>query len=122
MPSYDTNFRTLAVGALTNLYNGATVTIHAGTAGTGDTLATLTLPGSPWGTASSGNRGLASSIQVTISATGTAQSYRCVLTGGQVETGTIGTSGTDMITSTTSLVSGGTFTITAWDNSFPASS
>ena len=108
--------------ARTALFTSGTIKIYSGAqpadpsvAPTGTLLATLTMDATPVGAASGGTASLNDlPLSVNAVATGTAGYYRIATSGGTaIEDGSCGTSGTDMILSTTSLVSGVAVTITA---------
>lgn len=99
--------------------------VAAGSAQTGTLLATLTLPSDVFAAATSGGISLNAVSSVTAVASGTAASFCFYRTGdtaitssaGSTDrrmTGSLGTSGTDMIIDTTSVVLGGTVAMSGW--------
>ena len=97
-------------------YNTATLTIKAGAT----TLATHTLAG--FTTSNSGSNGVATANAIadaTIAANGTADSAE-LTAAGKTYTLTLGTSGTDVIVSTTNYISGETSSVNSFVVTFPA--
>ena len=97
-------------------YNTATLVIKAGAT----TLATHTLAG--FVTSNSGANGLATAnviADVTIAATGTADSAELTASG-KTYTLTLGTSGAEIIVSTTNYISGETSSVNSFAVTFPA--
>lgn len=93
-----------------------------GTAPTGTLLATFTLSDPAFGSASTGVATLGSVSSVSAVATGTAGWFRAADSDGTaVFDGTVGTSGAQLNLNTTSIVSGGTVSITSGTVTAPAS-
>lgn len=99
----------------TLLFYSGSVPANCAAAATGTLLGTITLPATSMGTPSAGAVSLAGTWAGTASGTGTAGYFR-VLDGSSVchEQGTAGTSGTDMILSSTSFTSGQAFSISTY--------
>lgn len=114
--------RNAMLDALADLFDVATLTIRTGSApgagntATGTVLATITLPTPAFG-AAAGTVAKAGTWQdASADATGTAAHFRIVATGGAIIEGTCTATGGggDLELSTTSLISGTPFTITAF--------
>jgi len=114
-----------ALNAVTALLNSGFIRIYTGTqpsldgAVTGTLLATMTFGSTAFGASSAGTATANAITSGTAGNTGTAGYFALVESGGStvVGTGTCGTSGTDMILNSTSIVSGASvscssFTIT----------
>lgn len=114
--------RNAMLDALADLFDGATMTIRTGAApsasaiASGTVLATITLP-TPAFAAAAGTVAKAGTWQdASADATGTAGHFRIVASGGAVIEGTCTATGDggDLQLSTTSLISGTPFTVTAF--------
>lgn len=106
---------TVGNAGLLRIYTGS-APADCGTAASGTLLAELTC-GSPFaGAASSGVLTVTNPGGVSASNTGTAGYYRVYKSDGTtcVAQGTVGTSGADLNLNTTSILTGGTVTVTAW--------
>jgi hypothetical protein len=121
--SFDTGIGRLAV------LSGSAVA--AASAQTGTVLATFTLPSDVFAAASGGGIALNAVSNITAGATGTAGSFIFYNTGETAIgssaistdnriTGSLGTSGTDMIIDNTSITSGGTLVMSGWTWNAPA--
>lgn len=88
----------------------------------GTLLATLTASDPAFGAASNGVATAAAiSPDTNIDNTGTAAHWRWKDSDGEVHAqGTVGTSGADLIVTTTAFVAGGTISITSWTMTMPA--
>lgn len=107
--------------ALIRIYDGTPPANAQAALSGNNTLATFTLP-TPSGTVSGDTLtlDLDPDIEVTASATGTATFFRVLTSGGtSVAQGSAGTSGTDMILTSTSITSGQTVRATLASLSFP---
>lgn len=122
--------RDAMVDAGNDLLASGTVQIRTGTppgvdqTATGTLLATFTLDATPFN-ASSGGTATAADLPLSTTpvANGTAGYYRAIDSGASaVREGSCGTSGADMILSTTSLTTSNDVEITAWSTSQPAGS
>lgn len=120
--------RNAAGTALTALLNTGSIEIRTGTspgvdsAATGTLLGTLPLSATAFGTWAAGSA-TANAITQDASAdnTGTAGYFRALDSGsGAVIDGDVGTSGTDMILNSVSIVAGATIDITSWVINHPA--
>lgn len=114
---FNTTLRNTLADELAGVLGYATLTIYTGSqpasannAATGTALAVFTLAG--YDAAASGSATLTASVPTTADATGTAGWARFT-DGSNVVDGTVGTSGTDFIISTTAITSGGTVTLTS---------
>lgn len=115
--------------AVTALLNGGSLRIYAGTKPAGpDTalggatlLATLTLSATAFGSASNGVASANSITAGTAGATGTAAFYRAFASNGSTAVcdGEVGTSGSDLNLSTTSIVSGAEVSVSSWQLTLP---
>lgn len=116
-----------AITALLNAGGAGTLEIRSGaqpadpaTAATGTLLATLTLSATAFAAASSQSAALNAVTSATAAATGTAGWFRLKTNGGTgVVDGTVGTSGAELNLSSTSIVSGGTVSITSGSITLP---
>lgn len=107
---------TVGTSATLKIFSGAEPANCAAADPTG-LLATITLPASPWGSASAGAIALAGTWSVSASGTGTAASFRiydnvptCHIQGNITATG----GGGDMTLDNTSIASGQTITVTTF--------
>ena len=114
MPSLNTAARNTAAGLLAGTYASGTLVIYAGAT----TLVTHTIAG--FGAAASGVVTANAIANATVAASGTATSAKMIAGGNEV-TLSVGTSGTEVVMSTTALVAGGTSTITSLTLTMPAS-
>jgi hypothetical protein len=114
MPSLNTAARNTAAGLLAGTYASGTLVIYAGAT----VLVTHTIAG--FGAAASGVVTANAIANATVAASGTATSAKMIAGGNEV-TLSVGTSGTEVVMSTTALVAGGTSTITSLTLAMPAS-
>jgi hypothetical protein len=114
MPSLNAAARNTAAGLLAGTYASGTLVIYAGAT----VLVTHTIAG--FGAAAAGVVTANAISNATVAATGTATSAKMIAGGNEV-TLSVGTSGTEVVMSTTALVSGGTSTITSLTLTMPAS-
>jgi hypothetical protein len=123
----DTDLRNALATAFTNQFPaGSTIEIRTGTqpasannAASGTLLATITLPSTPFGSASGGAISKNGTWSATISTSGTA-GYARFIGGSNVCDVSVGTSGADMIIDNATLVSGGTVTVSAFTYTQPS--
>lgn len=123
----DTDIRNaLATQVSTSFPAGSTVQIRTGAqpatandTASGTLLATITLPASPWATASEGSIAKQGSWSATAVASGTAGHAR-IIGGNNAIDVSVGTSGTDWIIDNASIVSGGTVTVVSASITVPA--
>jgi hypothetical protein len=116
-----------AITALLNAGGAGTLDIRTGaqptdpaTAATGTLLATLTLSATAFAAASSQSSALNAVTSATAAATGTAGWFRLKNNAGTgIIDGTVGTSGAELNLSSTSIVSGGTVSITSGSITLP---
>lgn len=114
--------RNAMLNAIADLMDGATMTIRTGSApgagntATGTVLATITLPTPAFGAASGTVAKAGTWEDTSADATGTAAHFRIVASGGAIIEGTCTATGGggDLELSTTSLISGTPFTVTAF--------
>ena len=102
-------------GAELRLYTG-TPTGVANAAG-GSLVATIVLPSSPW-TTGTGEVTKNNTWSVSASGSGTVQSYRLV-NGSDIEEGTAGESGTDLILDNADINAGQTVTVSTFTRTMP---
>jgi hypothetical protein len=113
-----------AGGSVEALFNSGTLNIYSGTQpATADTalsgntlLASLTFAATAFGTDTNGVATAAAIGSATAAATGTATFFRVLESNGTtaVMDGTVGTSGADLNLSTTSIVAGGTVSVSSF--------
>ena len=114
MPSLNATARNTASGLLAGTYASGTLVIYAGLT----VLVTHNLAG--FGAPASGVTTANAIADATVAATGTATSAK-LISGSNELTLTVGTSGTEVVMSNTSLVAGGTSSITSLTLTMPAS-
>lgn len=116
---YNTNTRNELAAAFGALFNAGTLEIRTAA---NTVLATITLPGSPFGTPSAGAIAKSGTWSATASASGTA-SKAVFISADTNETAevTVGTSGTEMIINSMAIVAGGTVTVNTYTYTVPAS-
>lgn len=111
---WTTTAASIGVGASAaiNVYSG-TVPANANLAATGTLLWSITTAatGASWNAASAGSAALVSNLSAAAVATGTA-TYARMVKGSYTLQGTVGTTGTDFIMDSVTIVSGNTFAIT----------
>lgn len=105
--------------AFGNLFNTGTLEIRTGADAV---LATITLPGSAFGSPTAGAIAKSGTWSATASASGTA-AKAVFISSDTLKTAsvTVGTSGADLIIDDASIVSGGTVTVTSFTYTVPAS-
>lgn len=91
----------------------------ANTAASGTLLATITLPASPWATASAGAIAKQNTWSATAVASGTA-GYARFIGGSNALDVSVGTVGTDLIIDNAAIVSGGTVTVVSASITIPS--
>lgn len=121
-----TDLRNVLANAIGSGFNSGTFEIRTGsqpatanTAASGTLLVTISLPGSPFGSASAGSVAKQGSWSASASASGTAGWGR-LTGGGNVIDVSIGESGADFIIDNASIVEGGTVTVVSGSVTVPA--
>lgn len=115
MPSLNTTARNTAADALAETYAAGTLVIYEGATA----LATHTIAG--FGAAASGVVTANAIADATVSAPGGTADSAKMIAGGNEATLTVGTSGAEVVMSSTTLVEGGTSTINSLTLTMPAS-
>jgi hypothetical protein len=117
--SQNTGTRDALATSFGALFNSGTLEIRTAADAV---LATIVLPASPFTAPSTGVISKNGTWAVTASATGTAAKAVFISADtNKTATVTVGTSGADLIINSTSIVSGGTVTVTAYTHTVPAS-
>lgn len=116
---YNTNTRNELAAAFGALFNGGTLEIRTAA---NAVLATITLPGSPFGAPSAGAVAKSGTWSATASATGTA-AKAVFISADTNETAevTCGIVDTELIINSVSIVAGGTVTVNTYTYTVPAS-